>query len=152
MKNIGGSGGPSITMVPKAGSSGTVSASQVTIISKPAVATPKPTIRINTGQGGLLFSFVVCALCDSGLDNLQCLWDDELAALSSSLSLNWALSGINPMLVIRSGFFWSLKLFESYGEMIHHFQGLESLLKYQSFNWGLSKFVNLELTTLRITS
>ena len=72
VKNIGGSGGPSLTMVPKAGSSGAVSASQVTIISKPAVATPKPTIRINTGQGWLLFSFVVCALCNSGLDNLHC--------------------------------------------------------------------------------
>ncbi|KAK7097042.1 hypothetical protein V1264_004078 [Littorina saxatilis] len=51
VKNIGGSGGQSLTMVPKAGGvSGAVSAGQVTIISKPVVATPKPTIRINTGQ------------------------------------------------------------------------------------------------------
>ena len=65
VKNIGGSGGPSLTMVPKAGSSGAASASQVTIISKPAVATPKPTIRINTGQGELFFSFTVCAFWGS---------------------------------------------------------------------------------------
>ena len=55
-KTLGGSGSQSVTMLPKAGATAAGSAGQVTIISKPPVATPKPTIRINTGPGGSLYT------------------------------------------------------------------------------------------------
>ncbi|XP_076446079.1 transcription initiation factor TFIID subunit 9-like isoform X3 [Babylonia areolata] len=49
VKGLGSSTGQSVTVLPKASPSGTGATNQVTIISKPAVATAKPTIRINTG-------------------------------------------------------------------------------------------------------